>query len=104
MVQPKVDQVDIVEFCESLASMIGSGLPLLESMESIRDTIKKKRLKNALDRVIREIAGGESLSGAFSLEPDVFPEMLVFFLQHRRRNRDHPGCPEKYRRPPQANG
>ncbi len=77
--QPKVVRMDIVEFCDSLSSMVGSGLPLLESMQSIRDTIKKKRLKNALDRVIREIAGGESLSGAFALVPDVFPEMLVFF-------------------------
>lgn len=79
MIQPKVVRMDIVEFCDSLSSMIGSGLPLLESMQSIRDTIRNKRLRNALDRVIREIAGGESLSGAFGLVPDVFPEMLVFF-------------------------
>ncbi len=79
MIQPKVTRMDIVEFCESLSSMIGSGLPLLESMESIKDTIEKKKLRNALDRVIQEIARGESLSGAFSMDPSVFPEMLVFF-------------------------
>ncbi len=78
-VQPRIQRMDIVEFCESLASMIGSGLPLLDSMESITATIKKKRLKDALARVIQEIARGESLSGAFALEPDVFPQMLVFF-------------------------
>lgn len=77
--QPKVTRMEIVEFCESLASMIGSGLPLLDSMESIKDTIRVKRLREALESVIREVARGETLSGAFSHHPSVFPEMLVFF-------------------------
>jgi len=79
LAQPQVKKIEIAEFCESLASMIGSGLPLLDSMESIRDTIKVKRLNAALDQVIRGIAQGESLSGAFSRQSDVFPEMLIFF-------------------------
>lgn len=77
--RPQVKKIEIAEFCESLASMIGSGLPLLDSMESIKDTIRVKRLKDALDQVVRGIAQGESLSGAFSRQSDVFPEMLVFF-------------------------
>lgn len=77
--RPQVRKIEIAEFCESLASMIGSGLPLLDSMESIKDTIRVKRLKVALDQVVRGIAQGESLSGAFSRQSDVFPEMLVFF-------------------------
>ena len=77
--QPKIERVDIVEFCESLASMVGSGLPLLDSIESIKDTIKNKRLKKALEKVIQEVAGGESLSQAFASQPLVFPQMLIFF-------------------------
>lgn len=79
LMQPKVSRMEIVEFCESLASMVGSGLPLLDSMESIKDTIRVKRLREALEAVIREVSGGETLSGAFSHHPAVFPEMLVFF-------------------------
>jgi type IV pilus assembly protein PilC len=78
-IQPGVKKIEIAEFCESLASMIGSGLPLLESMESIKETIRVKRLRDALDEVIEVIAQGESLSGAFSRRPEVFPEMLMFF-------------------------
>jgi type II secretory pathway component PulF len=79
MLQPAVSRMEIVEFSESLASMIGSGLPLLDSMESIKDTIRVKRLREALETVIREVSRGETLSGAFSHHPTVFPEMLVFF-------------------------
>ncbi len=79
MIQPRVERPDIIEFCESLSSMVASGLPLLDSMESIKDTVRNKRLKKALERVIREITGGESLSGAFRAQPEVFPPMLVFF-------------------------
>jgi type IV pilus assembly protein PilC len=79
MFQPEVSRIDIVELCESLSSMVGSGLPLLDSMESIKDTITKIKLKKALERVISEIAAGESLSGAFASQPKVFPKMLVFF-------------------------
>ena len=76
---PAVKKIEIAEFCESLASMLGSGLPLLESMESIKETIRVKRLRDAIDEVIGVIAQGESLSGAFSRRPEVFPEMLIFF-------------------------
>ncbi|MFA5654548.1 MAG: type II secretion system F family protein [Desulfomonilia bacterium] len=79
MIQPRVERPDIIEFCEALSSMVASGLPLLESMESIKDTVRNKRLKKALERVIREITGGESLSGAFRAQPEVFPPMLSFF-------------------------
>ena len=79
LTQPGVKKIEIAEFCESLASMIGSGLPLLESMESIKETIRVTRLRDALDQVIGGIAQGESLSGAFSRQPEVFPEMLMFF-------------------------
>ena len=79
LTQPGVKKIEIAEFCESLASMLGSGLPLLESMESIKETIRVKRLRDAIDEVIGVIAQGESLSGAFSRRPEVFPEMLMFF-------------------------
>lgn len=79
MIQPRVERTDIIEFCEALSSMVASGLPLLESMESIKDTVRNKRLKKALEQVIREITRGESLSGAFKAQPEVFPPMLSFF-------------------------
>lgn len=79
LLKPRVQRLEIIEFCESLASMIGSGLSLLDSMESLKDTIRVVRLKDALEEVIREVAQGESLSGAFARQPDVFPDMLVFF-------------------------
>ncbi|HNY64358.1 MAG TPA: type II secretion system F family protein [Deltaproteobacteria bacterium] len=79
MIQPEVTRLDIVELCESLSSMVGSGLPLLDSLASIRDTIRKVKLRKALERVIDDIASGESLSGAFASQPKVFPRMLVFF-------------------------
>ncbi len=77
--QPKVVRMDIVEFCDALSTLIGSGLPLLESIESIKDTIRNKRLKKALEQVIQKIAGGESLSASFAQDSSVFPRMLVFF-------------------------
>jgi len=77
--QPSVGRMEIVEFCESLGSMIGSGLPLLDSLETIRDTVGSKRLKKAIGEVISEISRGESLSGAFSHQGSVFPAILVFF-------------------------
>jgi len=76
---PRVDRLEIAEFCESLASMLGSGLPLLDSMESIKETTKGRRLKRAIDEVIRQISKGESLSGAFAHQPHIFPDILVFF-------------------------
>jgi len=79
--RPPVGRLEIVEFCESLASMVGSGLSLIDSLESIRGTVTSKRLAKALSRVIEEISRGESLSGAFSHQKSVFPGILVFFCR-----------------------
>jgi len=76
---PKVKRPDIVEFCDSLSSMVGSGLPLIDSIESIKDTIKIKRLRIALEKVIMEVKRGSTLSGAFAESPTVFPDILIFF-------------------------
>ena len=78
MLLPAVKRGDIIEFCESISSMLEGGLPLLESLETLRDTTRVKRLKKALDTVISDISGGESFSAALAAHPNVFPDIMVF--------------------------
>jgi len=79
ILEPKVKRPEIIEFCDSLSSMVGSGLSLMDSLQTLKDTIKLKRLRTALEEVIVQIARGNSLSSSFAQHPSVFPEMLIFF-------------------------
>ncbi len=81
MLLPAIKRVDIIEFCESMSSMLEGGLPLLESLETLRDTTRVKRLRKALDMVISDISGGESFSGALAAHPNVFPDIMVFLTR-----------------------
>ncbi len=81
MLLPAIKRVDIIEFCESMSSMLEGGLPLLESLETLRDTTRVKRLRKALDMVISDISGGESFSGALAVHPNVFPDIMVFLTR-----------------------
>ncbi|MCD6571348.1 MAG: type II secretion system F family protein [Deltaproteobacteria bacterium] len=75
---PKIKRGDIIEFCESLSSMIAGGLPLLDSVETLKETTKAKGLKRILDDILSDIAGGESFSAALSAHPKAFPDIMIF--------------------------
>lgn len=70
-------KIALQRFAYTLASLLKSGLPLLESMEITADTVGFDELKRSLLRIAREgITKGLTIGEAFKRE-EVFPRVVV---------------------------
>jgi type IV pilus assembly protein PilC len=72
----KADEVS--EFCRQLSSMLSSGITAVRAMEIIKDRdFKKVRIKNAYDRLHKDVQQGLTLSEAMKSQGRSFPELLI---------------------------
>jgi general secretion pathway protein F len=65
-----------VQFLETMANLVGNGLPLLRSLELSRDATQNRSLKGALDQVIAQVGDGRSFSKAL-IRNGTFPALLI---------------------------
>lgn len=73
----KVNFDTVVTMTRLLATMIGAGLPLSESIDILEEQQDKKILKDALREISLNIKGGLTLSQALSKFPDIFPQLYI---------------------------
>jgi type IV pilus assembly protein PilC len=72
---------DLVVFSQQLATMVGAGLPILESLYELIDETESPPLRRALQQIARDIQSGSTFSQALARHPKVFPELFVALVQ-----------------------
>jgi type IV pilus assembly protein PilC len=72
---------EMVLFTRQLATMIGAGIPMLESLEILQEQAESKQFAMLLDQVINEVRGGQDLSTAISRHPKVFSDVYVSMIK-----------------------
>lgn len=65
-----------VQFLETMANLVGNGLPLLRSLELSRDATSNLVMRKQLDQVIAQVGDGRSFTKAL-MRSDVFPPLLI---------------------------
>ena len=65
----KITARDIAIFSRQIATMMKSGVPLVQSLEIIGNGQKNVRMKNLVDAVRMDIEGGSSIYEAMSKHP-----------------------------------
>jgi type II secretory pathway component PulF len=65
-----------VQFLETMANLVGNGLPLLRALELSRDATENDELRGQLDKVIEQVGDGRSFSKAL-VRTEVFPALLI---------------------------
>jgi len=65
-----------VQFLETMANLVGNGLPLLRALELTRDATQNLFLKDKLSEMIEMVGDGRSLS-ACMLKVDAFSPLLI---------------------------
>lgn len=73
----RVSFSDLVNMTRQLATMIGAGLVLSESIDILEEQENNKRLKKALGEISDGIKGGFTLAQALGRHPDIFPPVFV---------------------------
>ena len=73
----RITAKDKVVFTRQLATLIGAGLPLAQSLHTVREQTENKRLQNVIDDIIASVEGGKSLGESFGKHPDVFDSIFL---------------------------
>jgi len=76
---------DLIVFIRQLSSIIGAGVPLLESLEAVYDQVNGTKFKAMIMRIRRDIESGSSFSEALAREPKVFTPVFVSMVKAGER-------------------
>ena len=73
----KVKLEEVVIFSRQLATMVDSGIPLVQAMDILHDQIEKSVFKNITATIRDDIEGGFNFSDALSKHPSVFSPLYI---------------------------
>ena len=72
-----VKMQDVIDFSNQLATLIESGITILNSLKLLEQQTSKKSLIKIINGLVEEIQGGNSLSRALGNHPQVFPDTFT---------------------------
>lgn len=73
----RVQRRDLVVFCFHLEQALRAGVPVVESLQDLRDSAGSPRLREVCASMLEAIEGGSTLSEAMRGFPGVFSEVFV---------------------------
>lgn len=76
----RITTKDKVVFTRQLATLIGAGLPLSQSLHTVLGQTQNKQLQSVVQEVSSSVEGGRSLSDSFAKHPQVFSEVFVSLM------------------------
>lgn len=77
----KVKTRDLAIFCRQVGAMLGAGLPVLESIQSIADQSEHPTLSRILRQIASDVEAGSTLSAAFSKHGRVFSVLFTSMIR-----------------------
>lgn len=73
----RITSKDKIVFMRQLATLIGAGLPLSQSMRTVLDQTSNKQMRQVVEEVIADVEGGHTLADAFGKHPEVFDKIVL---------------------------
>jgi type IV pilus assembly protein PilC len=68
---------DIVIFTRQFATMINSGLPLVQSLDILAEQTENKAFRKVIQEVLYDVESGHTLADALGRHPKVFTDLFV---------------------------
>ncbi len=75
-----VGRPELVTFCFHLEQLSKAGVPILDSLRDLRDSITNQRFREVISSVIEDIEGGKTLSQALATFPSIFGPIFVSLI------------------------
>lgn len=76
-----VPRRDLINFCFHLEQMTRAGVPLLDTLTDLRDSLEHTGLRNVVAQLIESVEGGLTLSQAMALHPVVFSPVFISLME-----------------------
>ena len=73
----KIRRPEMITFFFNLEQLTRAGVPLLESLADLRDTMNDQRFREVIANLVESIEGGKKLSEAMAQHPDAFDKIFI---------------------------
>ena len=77
----RITRQDLINFCFDMDQMNRSGIPLIDGLRDLRDTIDNPRFREVLTAMTEDMEGGKVLSQCMLAHPDVFDSVFVSLVR-----------------------
>ena len=79
--QRKISRDELSQFCFYVERLVSGGVPLLEGLSDVRDSVSNPTLRNTVGLLIADIEQGVTLSQALRQYPKIFDEIFVALVE-----------------------
>lgn len=86
----RIPRRELINFCFHLEQLTASGVPILEGLSDLRDSLEHPRFREVVAGLIESIEGGQTLSQAMANHPDVFTQVFVNLIRAGEASGDLP--------------
>ena len=77
----KIRRSDLITFFFNLEQLTRAGVPLLECLADLRDSMEEPVFREIIANLVKSIEGGKTLSQAMALHPNAFDKIFVSLTQ-----------------------
>ena len=81
----RIKRQDLINFCFHLEQLASAGVPVMEGLRDLRDSVESARFREVVSGLIESIDGGKSLSQALGEFPEVFSKVFVSLVRTGER-------------------
>jgi len=76
-----IKRLDISRFTRQFATMIGSGLPMIQCLDILASQVESKELRKVIVQVKDSVQGGSTLADALARHPKVFDQLYTNMVE-----------------------
>jgi len=77
----KVTRQELINFCFHLEQLSSAGVPIVEGLTDLRDSVENPRFREVVSGLIESIEGGDSVSQALADYPEIFSRVFVSLVR-----------------------
>src|SRR6185436_11576206 len=82
----RINRQEFLVFNQELATLLKAGMPLVQSLDILRQRVSNATFKIVLDGVYEKVKAGSALSDAFAEHKDLFPKVYPASLMAGERS------------------
>ncbi len=86
--KPKITLRDLIQLFVQMEQLQSAGVPLLDTLQDVRDTADNTALRDIVSEVRRDVTDGVSLSEAMDRHPKVFTKLYTSLINAGERTGD----------------
>ena len=77
----RITRQDLINFCFDMEQMNRAGIPIIDGLRDLRDTLDNKRFREVLTVMAEDMDSGKTLSQCMASQPETFDKVFVSLIK-----------------------